>query len=173
MSYDWKSAIVKVAYWKQIAHDHDKTGAIPWHLPKKGALDSKILQVESTCSLVLPDSYKEFLSFANGWCGFYISTDLYGTEELRSERAREVLKRPELSEFLASLDIDIDNCICIGASEFDVDVFVMISASSRAYAGHVFWWAGEEVDRFSDFAEFFDSMISYNERIASRMKEEN
>jgi hypothetical protein len=38
--------------------------------------------------------------------------------------------------------------------------------------GVVIWFAGEEIDRFFDFDEFFLAMVEYNRRELEDMKEQ-
>ncbi|MBL2434413.1 SMI1/KNR4 family protein, partial [Klebsiella pneumoniae] len=45
--------------------------------------------------------------------------------------------------------------------EFDKDLFVLcLPNSSRS--GEIIWFAGEEIDRFKNFDEYFLAMVDYN-----------
>jgi hypothetical protein len=166
---DWKALIVKMSYWKQLINDNDREGAIPWHLPKIAATEGEVLRAESDSNIKLPEEYKSFLCCANGWAGFYISTDLFGVDELINAYAADPLPMPEVREFIETIDLDAQHVIPIGASRFDQDVFLLVSPSSPVAPNHVIWWAGEEVERYVTFEEFFNAMIAYNAQIARKL----
>ena len=49
----------------------------------------------------------------------------------------------------------------IAVTEFDKDLFVLcLPNSSRP--GEIIWFAGEEIDRFKNFDEYFLAMVDYN-----------
>jgi|ERR1043166_4861746 hypothetical protein len=169
MTTDWKTEIARIIYWKQIAADHDKDGALPWHLPRVGARSEDISRAEQAVGVPFSQQFKEFLTFADGWQGFHVATDLFGTREFLDGRSTAELQGPELVEFLADNDLTKTEVVVIGASNFDADVFLHISPESRILPGGVLWYAHEEIDRYETFAEFFAAMVNYNARIAQKM----
>ncbi len=66
MTADFKAEIVRIAYWKQLAAQHDKLGALPWHLPKVGATPERIAKLREVVGIDLPDDYTTFLPLADG-----------------------------------------------------------------------------------------------------------
>ena len=152
MGLDWKE-ISQVTYWKQIAAEHDKLHAMPWHLPRAGASLEQIEKVQQLIGFLFPFDYAEFLTFADGWKGFCVLTNLYGTEDFLDGRFRKVIQRPELRSFLLRLNTETHNVIPVDSSEFDLDVFLLFPESSKILQGGVLWFAADEVDRYPTFSE--------------------
>jgi len=169
MTIDWKAEIARIVYWKQIAADHDTKRALPWHLPRVGAKLEDIASAENAITTSFPQQFKEFLSYADGWQGFYVLTDLFGTKEFLDGQSRSVRQRPELVAFLEAKNLNETEVVPIGASDLDLDVFLLFSQNSKMLPGGVLWFANEEVDRYESFAEFFSAMVNYNARIAKKM----
>jgi hypothetical protein len=172
MNVDWKTEISRIVILKQIAADHDKTNALPWHLPSLAASPDSIILAENAAGFTFSEQFKSFLSYANGWRGFYIFTDLFGTKEIVEGRSKSVLERPEVAAFLKANNISESEVISIGASDYDVDVFLYFSPNSKTLPNGVLWLANEEIDRYESFEQFFSAMLSYNSRIANRLTEQ-
>lgn len=168
-SVDWKAEIARTWHWKQIAAAHDKAGALPCKLPRVGARPEEIASAEHAVGRVFPAEFKEFISLANGWQGFYVLTDLFGTPDFMNGRSQKALERPEVSEFVLENGWKLEEVVAIGASDLDVDVFLLITEEAGNLPGGVVWLAGEEVDRYPTFHEFFGSMVNYNARIANKL----
>lgn len=166
-SFDWKTAIATLVQCKQRIADRDRLDALPWHLPAVAASDDRIADAERAAGFAFPSAYRRFLAHADGWRGFYVLVDLFGTADIVDGGARDVLVRPEVASFVRT--IGSDQVIAIGASEQETDVFLLVGPDSAALPGGVIWWADEEIDRFDDFAAFFTAMIAYNERVAERL----
>lgn len=169
MTIDWKAEIARIVYWKQIAADHDTNKALPWHLPRVGATPESIAMAEHAIATPFPQQFKEFLRYADGWQGFYVTTNLFGTKEFLDGGAGLVRRRPELAAFLSDKNLNEIEVIPIGASDFDLDVFLLFSEKSKILPGGVLWFANEEVDRFDSFEQFFSAMVNYNARIAQKL----
>jgi hypothetical protein len=169
MREDWKASITKIAYWKQIANENDALGALPWHLPRVAASPAKIADAERHMGVSFSLEYREFLTFADGWQGFCITTDLFGTQDFLSDRARCVLDRPDLQEFIAEANLAAEFVVPVGASDVDMDVFLLISELSEDSPGEIIWIAGREIDRYPSFQQFFEAMVNYNARIAQQL----
>ncbi len=170
MKQNLKASIVKIVGWKQLAHECDKLNALPWHLPKVAATGAQIVEAERCMGKPFSAPYREFLTLANGWKGFIVSTDLFGTEDFQSGRALAVRNRPDVQEYMSSLELAERDVVPIGASDADMDVFLLISESSPERQGEVLWLAGFEIDKFKDFKDFFESMVNYNADLAKNMK---
>lgn len=166
---DWKAEISRIVYWKQLIAENDRLGAYPWHLPKVGAPSEDIAAAEEAVGFSFAPQYEEFLRYANGWQGFVITVDLFGTKDFLDGRVQKVMQRAELSAFAKEQGFDECEFVPIGASETDLDVFLHFSPSAKNLAGGVLWFANEEVDRYESFADFFAAMVNYNARIAQRV----
>jgi hypothetical protein len=105
------------------------------------------------------------LSLANGWPGFHVLTDLFGTDEI-SGQLESVMRRPDVEAFLFSAKIPKHSLIPIGASNEDIDLFLLVSDKESSLPGGVIWLAGHEVERFSTFSDFLSAMVNYNAIIA-------
>ena len=116
-----------------------------------------------------PAAYREFLSLADGWKGFIVSTDLFGTEDFLNGRALEVRNRPDVREYIHTLGLQEEAVIPIGASGTDMDVFILVLEDTPSDAGEVLWLAGSEVERYQDFREFFEAMVNYNAELAQKL----
>ncbi len=174
MSNDWAERIVTLALVKQDLAKADKEQLWPYHLPSLAASKDELDAVESYLGFKLDKEYRAFLDMANGWKGFFQYIDLFGTTQL--------LGSPDMEYacgLLESIDDDVFRTIGFSRNEFmaiastrhDKDVFV-ISTSRSTKPGIVIWLAGEEVERFESFTDFFLSMIDYNRQELEEMKEE-
>jgi SMI1 / KNR4 family (SUKH-1) len=170
VSFDWKSAIVQIVYWKQIAHEHDKLNAFPWHLPKVAATEAQIVQAEREINTPFPKAYREFLKHANGWKGFRVSDDLFGTEDFLNGKAEKCFEFPEVEDYLFPIGLQKSDVIPIGASEFDLDKYFVVPETNKSKAGTVLWLAGSEAFTFSNFEAFVEEMIATNEYLARQLQ---
>jgi cell wall assembly regulator SMI1 len=161
-----------MAYWKQLATEHDKRHILPWHLPRVAAVDQAIVSAEKFSAFKFPEDYRNFLKYADGWLGFHISTDLFGTEEFLSGKAKRVLDRREINEYMRETGFVPSDYIPIGSSDVGLEVFLLISPNANKVPGGVIWFVSDEIERFQSFGEFFSSMVDYNVRIANKMKDE-
>lgn len=169
MPDEWKTEIARIVHWKQVAAEHDKKKALPWHLPEVGASADALTRVEAKLGVALSDEYRSFLSLANGWKGFYVLVDLFGTDDFLSGRADELAQRPEIESYLEENGLVGKQVIPIGGSNLEIDAFLLVSPASAVLPGVVLWWAGEEIDRYKSFRDFFGAMVNYNAQIAQKM----
>lgn len=171
MPNDWKAEIARIVHWKQVAAEHDKNHVLPWHLPRVGASPDRIADAEAATGVRFSPEFKEFLAHADGWPGFYVLTDLFGTQDFQSGRAKAAAQRPELQEFLRGQGVGNTEAVVIGGSDLDLDVFIHFAPDSGLLPGGVLWFAAEEIDRYPTFSAFFSAMVNYNARIAQKMAE--
>ena len=167
-----KADIVRIAHWKQLAADHDKKGVLRWHLPNVAASSERIARAESAAGMIFSSDYRDFLACANGWRGFHVAVDLFGTEDFLAGRAAKVMQTPELADFVAASGWRRGEIIPIGASDRGLDVFLHVSPSSSKLPGGVVWYASEEVDRYGTFRDFLAAMVNYSARIAKKLSGE-
>lgn len=167
--FDWKTEISRLAYWKQIAAERDVHNILPWKLPRLAATENRIQDAEIAAGTTFTPDFKSFLRHADGWPGFHIATDLFGADEFLSGRNREVLERQEVADFIHEIGLELKDVTPIGASNVDLEVFLMVSPRSTKMPGQVIWFVSEEIDRFESFENFFSSMVNYNARIADKL----
>lgn len=160
---NWEKEIGTAYRVKEHMMKIDITGLWPYHLPEVGATPGEILAVEALLQEPLPQPYKEFLMAANGWLAFYQAVDLFGTKDLfkspRFQRAEHLLAT--VADFEAICGLKPEEVFPIAVSQDAIDVFLIARISSKN-PGAVFWIAGQLIDEFPDFAEFFLSMVDYN-----------
>jgi len=152
----------------------DKQKLWPYHLPEVAATDDQICKAEQHLNHPLDLRYKTFLKCANGWPAFYQAVDLFGTDDLiggsRNENAEFILSFLDES-ILKDSAVKREDLLPIAATKLDRDLFVLTRPSSKS-PGIVIWFAGEEIDRFPNFDEFFLAMIEYNRIAVRRFKEQ-
>ena len=160
---DWRKEIGVAYLVKRRVAESDRDGLWPFHLPEVGASEEQLEEAEQRCGGKMDAHYRDFLRFANGWQGFFQSVDLFSTIDLSGS---ERLKRAnELLDSLAPLEpvcgIERQECLPIAVSRDGIDVF-FIANNVSADPGAVYWFAGQLVERFKNFDEFFLAMIDYN-----------
>jgi hypothetical protein len=152
----------------------DKRKIWPYHLPELAATNEQITKAEQHLGHLLDPRYKAFLKCANGWPAFYQSVDLFGVEDLNGGIKHECgeFQLGHLNDtVLDKSRIKRQELLPIGATSYDRDLFV-ITRPNAQMPGVVIWFAGEEIDRFFDFDEFFLAMVEYNRRELEDMKEQ-
>ncbi|MCC7385075.1 MAG: SMI1/KNR4 family protein [Deltaproteobacteria bacterium] len=171
---DWRAAIVELIHLQQAVNEADRSGLWQWHLPEVAASADELEAAEARLGYALDPGLRGFLRFANGWKRFCQTIDLFGTKELcdvdRMKLVRRQLVEALPPDLLSSVAEDAESLQPIAAAEHDKDVFVA-PVSHRRMSGTIIWLAGEEVDRFGSFDEFFGSMVEYNRRVLRRLLE--
>ncbi|MFC0236621.1 SMI1/KNR4 family protein [Fictibacillus phosphorivorans] len=161
---NWKDRIVDLILVKQELMRQDIERIWPYHFPEVGATEKSLQDLEEELGYKLDFTYRSFLQHANGWKGFYQTVDLFGTEELKDPTKNEYAERLLTvidDQVLKESGVIRSELLPIAATEYDKDLFVLCLPNS-AKPGEILWFAGEEIDRFEDFSEFFLSMIEYN-----------
>jgi hypothetical protein len=175
MIADFQTTIGAALLVKEQIARLDKKKIWPYFLPEVAATDEQIIKAERHLGHSLNDRYKAFLKCANGWKCFYQTVDLFGTEDLVSG------PRNDTGEFmLGLLDDDVlrksgverEDLLPLAATRFDKDLFVLVRPSSSC-AGTVLWFAGEEIDRFLSFDDYFNAMIEYNRQELTDLEREH
>ncbi|MFA0814644.1 MAG: SMI1/KNR4 family protein [Anaerofustis sp.] len=175
MIQQWKNNIVTMIYVKEELHKYDINGLWQYHFPEVAATEEQIESVERKLGYKLDANYRSFLTRANGWKGFYQTVDLFGTEEIVNSSIMKYANK-----LLDSLEEDVirssgflkSELMPIATTLNDKDLFVLTIPTSHK-PGIVIWFAGEEIDRFSDFNEYFLAMIDYNREEIEDLKKEN
>lgn len=169
---DWKRRIVEMVAIKQEMRVADRRCLWHYHLPRVAATESQLLAAEKTLGEPIDQCFRRFLGFANGWPAFYQTVDLFGAGDLIGGELFECGQRMlgYLHEVaLAESGFSREDLMPIAATPVDLDLFVMVRPS-RPKSGTVVWFAGGEIDRFSNFDEFFASMVAYNRIGLSRLR---
>src|SRR5690349_12030747 len=96
---DWKREIAIAYLVNEKLAEVDVDGIWPFHVPQVAASEESICEVERRFGEPLDPSYRGFLAHADGWKGFAIGIDLFGTRDLlggpHMERAEEILNALE------------------------------------------------------------------------------
>jgi hypothetical protein len=156
---NWKDQIVKMVYLKQTLFEVDVDKVWVFNLPKVAASELDIINLQKNIPLLADSDLVDFLRVANGWDAFYQNVNLFGTADyLKSEQF-----------FLAQKMFDvIDNKVVektgfvkadflpIAASTSDIDLFLITNT------GEVFWFAGDLIERFDTFLDFYLAMLDYH-----------
>lgn len=135
------------------------------HLPAVAAGEDEIAGAERRLGFALDSQYRQFLRFANGWRRFYQAVDLFGTPNLLGgspmDAAVAMLGAVERDDFEAAVGMSPSEVLPIAASTVQPDVFLLAQPWSPA-PGAVIWYAGELIEQFPSFEEYFLAMLDYN-----------
>jgi hypothetical protein len=122
----------------------------------------------------LDQQHAEFLRAADGWDAFYQEVDMFGTQDFcgseRMVRARELIATLEPLE--PHCGVPSSELLPIATSSADVDIFLLHPAAAGSGGGKVFWWAGQLIEVFPSFSEFFLSMADLNRNEIKQLTEE-
>jgi hypothetical protein len=164
MIQDWKQEIAVAWLVKQAIMEADKNKIWTYHLPNVAATEDQIQTAEKQLGYQLDERYRCFLKFANGWEGFVQTIDLFGTQDLilgpKKENAEFTFSYLE-DAVLKKSGVKRAELLIIGATQRHSDLFA-ITLSHSNEPGTVIWFAGEEIQRFTNFDEFFLAMVDYN-----------
>ena len=168
----WMVRIVRMLEVRNKMYLADKDQLWDYYYPELAAQPEDIMSLQKKPNVTLSQDYVDFLLRADGWKCFSQDVDLFGTKDFDAEimtYARQLLN-VEL-EYHDSLRQIKDYLLPIAVSRTDKDLFVMVLTEGKDF-GQIVWLAGGEIDRFSSFIEFFDSMMEYNRLGLERMLNE-
>ncbi|EJQ53076.1 1,3-beta-glucan synthase regulator [Bacillus wiedmannii] len=161
---NWKEKITTLALVKQDLMKQDVEKIWPHHFPEVGASEEYVYALEQELGYKLDLIYRDFLQHANGWKGIYQTVDLFSIEQLKKsaimDHAQMLLTVID-DDVLKESDVLRQELLPIAVAEFDKDLFVLCLSNSRK-PGEIIWFAGEEIDRFENFEEYFLAMVDYN-----------
>ena len=159
---DWKKEIGIAFLVRQKVAEVDRQHVWPFALPQVGATEDAMRSVEGQIGN-LPVDYRAFLRCADGWDAFCKDRDLFGLGDLvggpRMARARQLLAT--LSPLEDVCGLSEEDVLPIGASQHNIDLFV-ISRVAGVDHGKVYWLAGQLVEQYPRFSEFFLAMVDYS-----------
>jgi hypothetical protein len=165
---DWPSVIAQAVIVRQRLHELDVSCIWSYPFPRLAAKRSDIDTISEKIGEALDSDYSNFLINANGWPKFYQDVDLFGTPQLLcSDAYANALNSIRILDDLGALRIirvDSADIYPIAASEVQTDLFALYHGGEISRNGHVLWLAGELIEEFSSFTEFFLSMIDYQRR---------
>jgi hypothetical protein len=151
-------------------------GLWPYNFPEVRADENMICELEKDLGFRLPSSYRDFLLHANGWRGFFQTTDLLGSRELLRGNHRSYFQRVysglNTSDWTA-LGLDPEKVLAIGVNLEDRNVFMLDLASYRENDAPVVWLDGARIEDWPNFEEFFLAMIEYNRLEVEHFEESN
>lgn len=167
---NWKLLITHLVSIKSQIDDLDKNRIWRYHLPNVAASQSQIDQLTRKLNRAIPEEYLDFLKTANGWKCFLQDIDLLGTEDRFGEKYIATLNAEffDLGEAQIA-GIDKNNLLPIAVNISDRDLFFIVLAPQERF-GEVIWFAGDIIESFPNFTEYFQSMIVYNERELRKLK---
>lgn len=160
----WPALIGSLVLVKQTLAQVDG-GLWPHHYPEVKAGEEIIAATERLLGLRLSPSYRGFLLHANGWKGFFQAVDLLQAEGLiaGSHRAMFDASYGALREDeWKAIGLTRSHTLPFGISLRDKDAFVFDLTQEREGEFRVVWLAGEMIDDWPSFIDFFKSMIEYN-----------
>ena len=143
------------------------------HLPPNSpASDAQLAAAEQAIGEPLDAQYREFLTLAGGWPAVLQDIDLLGAADFLGSAAyldaQQRLGWMVEEDHLAPTGFTLSELLPIAVSAHDRDLFVMVRRTSKL-AGTVIWLSGYEVERYPDFASFFDAIVAYNEQVIASM----
>jgi hypothetical protein len=167
VSYDsWIEVIDAALAVRERLEELDTVPLWRYPQPTRPASLSELEAVEDQLGELDP-GYGAFLRCANGWPGFYQDVDLFGTEQLLGgpERAQadETLAVLVEAGSLDRIGVRSESVVPIAGSFVQTDLFLLCVAPGRR-RGHVLWLAGDLIDEYQSFFEYFTAMIAYQQR---------
>lgn len=160
---DWKREIGIAYLVKKRTEEIDLDRLWDYAVPELAASFEEIKRAEEMAKIVFSDHQRDFLLSANGWRCFYQAVDLFGTKDYcggdRFVRASSLLNSLEEIESICGLSKE--KAIPVAVSMNDIDLF-LTSRNPDLDGDSVYWFAGQLIERFDNFSEFFLSMVDYN-----------
>jgi hypothetical protein len=114
------------------------------------------------------------LLHANGWRAFFQSIDLFGTEDLVGGPLHDKVEQllDSLEPLKPLCGVERQHCLPIGVSRDGIDLF-LISRRTSPNPGVVYWIAGQLIDQYPNFDEFYLAMVDYNRAEAESLQKSN
>lgn len=160
---NWKREIVIAHLIKQKTSELDVNRLWEYPFPEVAASEGSVIFVEQKIGFSLDKSHREFLLHADGWKSFWHAADILGTSDFLGGRlydyATDLLK--SLENLSAICGFQRSELLPIAVSTNSIDLFA-ISTSNSHRPGVVFWFAGQLIEEFKNFEEWFLSMVDYN-----------
>lgn len=161
----WKDRIAVMYLVKEKIQSLDRSGIWQYYYPEVAATKEELANAETHLGYELDKYYKDFLMCANGWKCFIQSVNLFGTYDLMgSDLMNQALKTLDVMDDAYPLKytgFSKEDFLPIAATFEDKDLHV-ITRTTSSNPGVVIWFAGQEIERYPNFEEYFLAMIDYN-----------
>jgi hypothetical protein len=162
----WKDNIAVMFLVQEEIQRLDKLGIFQYYYPELAATEKQLASVEMHLGHPIDQKYRNFLLCANGWSCFSQSVNLFGTGDLMGsalmDYALEMLDvMDDAFPISDSTGFSKSELLPIAATFEDRDLHVMTRPSSHQ-PGVVIWFAGQEIERYPNFEEYFLTMTDYN-----------
>lgn len=173
---DWKVLLGQLLIAKQQVHENDRDGIESTTLPREKATEADIAAFEARVDGHIDAHYRNFLLHANGWPNVLYDIGLFGLPEFDGAGnwpdANEQLGIYHDEGVLADSGLEADQIVPIAAGEGTI-ALIVIARPDTKNAGTVVWFDGGEVDRWSNFTEFFLSLIANEQAQAEKLVADN
>jgi len=163
---DWKDRIAVMFLVQEEIQRYDTRGLFQYYYPELAATEEQLNEVEAYLGHALDPDYRDFLACANGWKCFIQTVNLFGTDDLMGSEL--------MNHALAMLDV-IDGAYPISqssgftkeellpiAATFEDREIHLLTRTTSHQPGIVIWLSGYEIERYSNFEEYFLAMTDYN-----------
>jgi hypothetical protein len=172
----WKDQIAVMYLVREELRRVDKNGLWEYHYPELRASEEQLVAAEAYLGHSIDKQYRDFLMCANGWKCFSQSVSLFGTGDLMGSSlmdcAMETLEiMDDAFPFERDTGFSREEFLPIAATFEDKDIHVITRPTSRQ-PGVVIWFAGEEIERYPNFEEYFLAMADYNRSDIDYFKKE-
>lgn len=162
--FRWEDEIAVAVLVRQALQEVDTTPLWQYDFPRVAATPTAVEKTEQALGFRLDEQYRQFLLRADGWEHFHQDVDLFGTPELlgggHTPAAQEYLDSAVETGILASLGLDRDSVLPVGATDQQSDLFLLVRPPADR-PGRVLWLAGEVIDEYPTFEEYFLAMVDY------------
>lgn len=173
----WKDKIAVHYLVQNEIQKHDNSAIWQYFYPELAATEEQITEVERHLGYSLDQEYRNFLLCSNGWKCFTQSINLFGTSDLMCSDLMETAL-----DMIAIMDdafpifdhtgFTKEELLPIAISTDDKDMHVITKPTARE-PGIVIWLAGQEIERYPNFEEYFLAMTDYNRKEIETIKRYN
>ncbi|MDR3053623.1 MAG: SMI1/KNR4 family protein [Coriobacteriales bacterium] len=170
----WQDNIAVHFIVQEEMQKHDKLPLWQYCYPELAATEEQIAEVERHLGYPLDQGYRNFLRCANGWKCFTQDIYLFGTFDLLgSDLMRTTLEMLDIMDDAFPLVDDTgffkEELLPIAASTVAKDLHVITKPTAHE-PGIVIWFAGQEIERYPNFEEYFLTMTDYNREEINALK---
>ncbi len=174
--FTWEDEIAVAVLVRQDLQVADTVPLWEYDFPRVAATQEDVRDAERALGFALDEQVREFLLRADGWESFYQDVDLFGTPEFRGAGhwgiAHDYLDEAEAAGVLASSGLEKKDVLPIAACDEQSDLFLMVRPTAQQ-PGRVLWLAGDLIDEFPTFEEYFLAMVDYTRYSLKRLTSRN
>lgn len=171
---DWKLEIAMTFLTKKAVFERDRDSLYKFRYPHVCATEEEIKSAEMAIGARFPQSMRNFFLHADGWDGLAVgNADLFSTSDYmgtrRYKNAIEEIYKLNREKVFDDICKNVSKLIPISSSEETIDMYILIISSDKNN-GMILWYAGEIIDKYINFVEFYRSMRAYDERHLSKLQ---